>query len=327
MNDNRRKLMGYLTLAGLAPVLLWWLGGCSKARNPWDEVEGGSTHVLVSFPPLYCFTRGVAGNDAKVLSLLAMTGPHEHQPGADDAQVAEDADLFLVNGLELDDFVTNVANTSRNKKLKIVKVAEKAIPKSKRLPLGKQEHEEHADHKHGEWDPHVWLGPEQAMLMVKEIAVALKEADPQHAAGYDERAAAYIKKLESLQAEGKKLLEGKKNKKLIATHESLGYFCEAFGLKMVGSIMPQPGIPADLREMAMLTDLCVQQNVRVIATEPQYQAKDAETLRQSVDKRGQKIAIVKVDPLETVEKREQLTPDYYFDVMRQNLKNLAEQMQ
>jgi ABC-type Zn uptake system ZnuABC Zn-binding protein ZnuA len=78
--------------------------------------------------------------------------------------------------------------------------------------------------------------------------------------------------------------------------------------------------------MARLTDLCVQQNVRVIAIEPQYQAKDAETLRQSVDKRGQKIAIVKVDPLETVEKREQLTPDYYFDVMRQNLKNLAEQM-
>lgn len=322
---SRRHAITYLALALVAPLVLGFTG-CSRAKDPWDKVEGGKLKVLVSFPPLYCFTKAVAGNDARVLSLLAPTGPHEHQATADDAHLAAGADLILINGLGLDEFVIGAVNNSGNRKAKPFEVAE-ALPKSELLHLGEHGHGHgHEGHNHGEWDPHVWLGVPQAILMVKEIAVQLKKADPDHASGYDERAAAYVKELEKLQDEGTKLFAGKNNKKLIATHDALGYFCKSFGLELEGSIMPRPGIEADGAQMAKLQELCKDKNIRLIAIEPQYPKGAAETLQRGLRSKGHNIDIVTVDPLETAD-RKNLRPEYYLEVMRANVKNLADKMQ
>jgi ABC-type Zn uptake system ZnuABC Zn-binding protein ZnuA len=320
-----------LTIAGAAAlvVAMFTHVGCTKTENPWNKVPGGKLKVLVTFPPLYCFTRGVAGDDAKVETLLTTAGPHEHSPDASDAHLAFGANLFLASGLTLDDFVTDVAAHSGNRSIKIVKVADKALARDKLLRLQHQhgdDHDEHG-HKHGQWDPHTWLGIEQAILMVNVIRDVLKEADPAHAAGYDTRAAAYVKKLEDLQAEGKKLLDGKKNRKLIAMHESLGYFCKSFDLDLVDSVMPRPGVEADLPKLAELLKICQKDNIRILAIEPQYDANKARTLGDSLKQRGHVLELVEIDPMETCEHREDLDADYYFKVMRRNLQNLAKHMQ
>src|SRR5580765_191 len=111
-----------VSLIGLTAAMAIALGGCSKAPDPWDAVEGGQLRVLVSFPPLYCFTKAVADKDAKVQTLLAATGPHDHHATASDAHLAAGANLFFVNGLTLDDFVTTVANSAKNRDIKIVKI-------------------------------------------------------------------------------------------------------------------------------------------------------------------------------------------------------------
>jgi zinc transport system substrate-binding protein len=325
---QHRKVTILLVLAALAlPLLAFY--GCGKAEDPWKKVDGGKLKVLVSFPPLYCFTKSVAGEDARVLSLLASTGPHTHRATVDDAQVAASANLFLVNGLELDDFVTMIVNVSRNKKITVVKVGE-AIPEKLLLKMGGHEHE-HADHHHGEMDPHVWLGIEQAKAMVTKIAAALKEADvehPEHAANYDKRADEYKAKLDKDVLDyGKDLLKDKKNRKIVATHESLHYFCKSFDLVLTGSIMSQPGTDASGPEIARLVELCKKEKVRIIAIEPQYKSNAAETLKKSLAQKGyDDIVIVEIDPIETVT-RDRLTPEYYIQTMQKNLKTLAEKMQ
>src|SRR4051812_31357677 len=90
------------------------LPGCGSAGKPWDAVPGGPPRVLVSFPPLYCFTKSVAGDDCAVLSLLTTAGPHDHKADQADALAVNKADLFLINGLGLDDFVPKVVNSSKN---------------------------------------------------------------------------------------------------------------------------------------------------------------------------------------------------------------------
>src|SRR5204862_7467992 len=119
------KVASCRACCALAVYLRSLMGG-PPARDPWREGNPASPKVLVSFPPLYCFTKGVAGDDARVVSLLGATGPHEHQANADDAQLAAGADLFLANGLGLDDFVSKVVKNSGNKKVQIVKVADAA---------------------------------------------------------------------------------------------------------------------------------------------------------------------------------------------------------
>jgi zinc transport system substrate-binding protein len=385
------KRLGWLsTVVGLsaAVAVLGSLHGCGKAKDPWGQVEGGKLKVLVSFPPLYCFTKAVADKDAKVETLLSATGPHEHQATASDAHLASGANLFIVNGLGLDDFVTKVADSSGNRSIKIVKIADKALPESKRLHMEEEEHgkehhhdkdhakdkepakdqakdkdhdhdkdhpkdkdqakdsakdkdhdhdkdhakdkdKDHAkahDHEHGEWDPHVWLGIEPAILMVETIRDTLKEADPDHKADYDRRAASYVEELKKLHADGKKMLEGKKNRKLIAQHDSLHYFCKSFDLDLIDSIMPQPGIEADNKKLAELVEICKKENVRVIAVEPQYPQAAAKTLVDTLAQKGHELTIVIIDPMETAP-RDKLSAAYYLEVMRGNLDNLAKKMQ
>jgi zinc transport system substrate-binding protein len=290
--------------ACLLAIFLLSQVGCHRATDPWKDVPGGNTKVLVSFPPLYCFTKGVVGDDAKVLSLLVAVGPHEHQAGADDAQVAAGADLFLVNGLQLDDFVTTVAKASGNTKIKIVMVADTALDPKERIRMAQMPG--HESHGHGIWDPHAWLGIEQAILMVQTIAATMKEADPAHAKDYDKHAAQYVEKLKQLQADGNKMLAGKKNRKIIATHESLAYLCKSFDLELAGSIMPVAGVEAEGSQLAEQEKLCEKDDIHVIAIEPQSKSEKDEAL-QHAQRQGHKMVIITIDPMETAVPDQRLT--------------------
>src|SRR3974390_1375524 len=99
MNMRQLRRLVWIPVFGLMAVAL---SSCGSPRSPWETVPGGSKHVLVSFPPLYCFAKNVAGDHAKVLSLLTTVGPHDYPPSASDALKVRKADLFLINGLELD---------------------------------------------------------------------------------------------------------------------------------------------------------------------------------------------------------------------------------
>jgi ABC-type Zn uptake system ZnuABC Zn-binding protein ZnuA len=319
MSRRGLSVIGPATVVGLALVLAF--AGCHSV-DEWDDVPGGPPRVLVTFPPLYCFTAKVAGPDAGVLSLLTTVGPHDYQPGRRDHLKVRGADLFLMNGLGLDDFVTRVVNTAGNARIKVIAVGE-AIPKEQLLRTEEGAHEEGGaghKHSHGYYDPHVWLGIPEAVKMVERIRDVLKQEDPAHRAGYDQRAAAYIDELKQLQKEGQKRFAGK-DVKVIATHDSLRYFARSFGIKVVGNIQPQPGIEADAGQLNRLIDLCTKEKVRVITVEPQYSRATAETLGKQLHSRGLDVQIIEVDTLETADPP--LDADYYVRKMRANLDALA----
>jgi zinc transport system substrate-binding protein len=305
--------------------------GCGKHEDPWESVPGGPPRVLVSFTPLYCFTKAVAGDDVKVLSLLTTIGPHDHKPTADDALAARKADLFLVNGLDLDDFVTRVANNSGNPNKDLIKKVGDAIPEDKLIhteeedPKEKEKGKKH-DHEHGEHDPHVWLGPDTAILMVKEICKLLQEKDPSRKKTYQDNADAYVKKIQQLHADGLKALKNVKNKKFVTNHESFRYFARAFGLTVLDSIQTQPGVTADAGQMAKLIKLCEDEKVRVIAVEPQYSRAGAEALRDNLKGKKLDVEIIELDPIETAADRASLTPNYYLEKMKANIDTLVKHL-
>ena len=296
------------------------LAGCSKATDPWENVPGGPTRVLVTIPPLYSLAKNVAGDDAAVLCLLGSKGPHGYEPVAADSLKAKKADVFFAIGLGLDEFTGKIVNSSGNKKVKVVEVGEQAgaIKEEKDDKEGKSGH----DHHHGDSDPHVWLGIPESIKMVNAIRDSLQEIDPKNKDGYAKRAAAYVKELEKLLADGKAELKIKKNKKLIATHESLRYFGKSFGLEILDSIQPRPGIEADSAKMTSLAKLMKEKDVRVIATEPQYPHNLAEILKANLAKQKVEVKLVEIDPLETAP-ADELDAGYYVKKMRDNITNLA----
>lgn len=303
------------------------LAGCSsKPDAVWPATPGPK--VVVSFAPLYCFAVNVAGPDAHVKVLMGTTGPHHFQPTDTDARTVRQADLFFVNGLDLDSKVAaTIQKNSGNAKLKLVALGDK-LPKD-------MLHEgvcTHADHDHGDHehptDPHVWLGPDHAVLMVEAIRDELKAADPAHADGYDARAAAYVARLKQLKADGVAAFADKTERRFITFHDSLGYFTRAFGVKVADVVQKKPGVEPTADEMRGVIKACKTKQVRLLAIEPQYGANTSAASILTELRRDPALAdaaVVEIDPLETV-KPDDLTADWYEKKMRANIEALSKAM-
>ena len=161
--------------------------------------------------------------------------------------------------------------------------------------------------------------------MVGTIRDELKAFDPDHAAGYDKRAAEYVDKLNKLHAEGLALLKNKKERNLLAFHDSLQYFAKSFDLKIVDSIAA-PGAEPDNPTISKLIKTCRDHGARHIAVEPEYGTNAvAEKIKQELRNNDIDAEFVMVDPLETAPVSE-LDAGYYERKMRENLRRLADQL-
>jgi ABC-type Zn uptake system ZnuABC Zn-binding protein ZnuA len=326
---DQRKAVQRLSLSIAAGLLVaGCLIGCSAPPPVWPKDAKG-LKIMTSFPPIYCFVSNVAGEDATVRCLLTTNGPHEYQPTTKDALQLRGADLFFINGLDLDsDLAKRLAANSGNPKLKdhVIKLGESAALKDKLIAAADKD-DHHHGHHHGNEDPHVWLGIPEGVAMTEAVRDALIQADPQHKSGYETRAAAYIDKLKKLETDGVKELADKKDRNLIAFHESLQYYARTFKLNVVGVIEPTAGAEPDPGRFKELVDLCKEKKVRVIAVEPQFPSnKAAKALLDEIRAKGvPDPAFVEVDPIETAPPDE-LGPDYYEKKMRANLANLAKVM-
>src|SRR4051794_17693280 len=94
--------------------------GCRTDAPYWPN--NGKIKVLTSFPFLYCFAQNIAGDDANVICLVTSQGPHGYHADNRDIVGARDADVFFANGLQLNDSVTGIVNSTSNPKV-LFKVA------------------------------------------------------------------------------------------------------------------------------------------------------------------------------------------------------------
>jgi ABC-type Zn uptake system ZnuABC Zn-binding protein ZnuA len=314
-------------MAGLA-----LLAGCtSGGGDPWQDRPGPK--VLAFFPPLYSLAASVAGDDAQVLPLLTTKGPHDYEPKPSDARKLRRADLFLVNGLGLDDTVAaKLAETCGNPTLTTVKLGDR-LPEATLFAAGLCScGHDHADgsahdhaHSHGAHDPHVWLGVPEAIAFVEGIRDELTKLDPAHADGYRQRAVALTDRLNKLQADGKAAIAAKHEKaRLLTHHDALRYFGRTFGAEIVDAI-EMPGHEPSAKRLNELVKLCQEKGVRLIAVEPQYPANTgAQAILRELHRKGvADAAFVEIDTLETTADPADLTADFYERRMRANLDALA----
>ena len=314
-------------LAGLLFLALGFAGCSTSPGEIWDSNKPGPK-VMTSFVPIYCFAANVAGDDAQVACLLEGTGPHSYEATGRDSQRLQKADLFFINGLELDEgFAGKIKGSCGNPNLDMIELGEKLGKKDQLLKM--KISEAHAGHGHGEFDPHVWLGIPEAIAMVELIRDELIKKDAAHKDGYTQCAADYIKTLKSVQEYGDKKLADKKDRNLISFHESLGYFARTFKLNIVDSLEPIAGTEPDGKRITELAKKCLDPKspVRLIAVEPQYpQNTSASTLLRELRNKEVKDAdLVVIDPIETVTPTER-SKDYYEKKMRENIDRLAEKM-
>lgn len=86
----------------------------------------------------------------------------------------------------------------------------------------------------------MWHDVNNAMLMVGSIRDALSEADPENAEVYEANADQYLAELEGLNEGIEEQVASipEENRKLVTSHDTFGYFADAYGFEVVGTALP-----------------------------------------------------------------------------------------
>ena len=189
--------------------------------SPLFAADGKPFTVVTTFTVIADMAQNVAGEDAKVVSITKPGAEiHDYEPTPQDLVKAQQADLVLWNGLNLERwFERFFANV---KDVPSVVVTEGVAPMSI-----------HGGEYDGKPNPHAWMSVENAKIYVKNIEAALAKHDPAHAEHYHQNAAAYLAKLEAMDAKLKeevaKIPEAQRW--LVSSEGAFSYLARDLGFK------------------------------------------------------------------------------------------------
>jgi ABC-type Zn uptake system ZnuABC Zn-binding protein ZnuA len=250
--------------------------GAASGDEPSQRLQVVTTTTIIA-----ALAKEVGGELIAVQSILQPgVDPHTFEPSPDQATDVAEADLALMNGIELDEYLLDFVE-SANADAPVIVVTDGIELLGFEEGDGHEEDEHSAD-EHGEFDPHVWQDPLRVQLMVDNIAAALAEADGANADAYQANAAAYNARLDELDAEIRAMLDPipAENRKVVTNHEALAYFAERYEIEIVGTVIP--GAAADVepsaQEIAELVEIIEHEQVRAIFAEQLIDPKIAEQI-------------------------------------------------
>ncbi len=204
----------------------------------------------------------VGGELIQLTTLLPIgADPHSFEPRPQDAVSIQDAQLIFLNGLELEHALEPVIHT--NARGTVIEVSEGIEPLTfNRAETGA------GDDAHASGDPHVWMDPTLVKVWVRNIEIALSQADPEHELQYQQNADAYLQQLDELDAwiVNQVALVPQEQRKLVIDHESMAYFANRYGFNVVGLVVGSISTLSSpsAQELAALEDLIMEQNVPAI---------------------------------------------------------------
>lgn len=168
----------------------------------------------------------------------------------------------------------------------------------------KDTHQEHGNNV----DLHIWLNPQNALLMLRNIERVLTEVFPDNAAIFSSNADAVSEKLQQLDAELEGLLLPLKERPFIVFHDAYGYFEKRYSLKGVGSVVIDTSLSPSVSQMQTVRKTIESTQAVCVFSEPQFSEKII-----SVVVEGKHVRTARVDPLgATID----AGASHYFELMR-----------
>jgi manganese/iron transport system substrate-binding protein len=162
------------------------MGVACLAAQAEPATEDGPFKVVTAFTVLQDIAQNVAGDKATVVSITKPGAEiHDYQPTPLDIVKAQDADLVLWNGFNLERWF--------EKFLQNVEDVPSVVLTDGIEPMGIKE-----GPYSGKPNPHAWMSPNNALIYVENIRKALVEHDPANADTYNRNAKAYAAKIKAL---------------------------------------------------------------------------------------------------------------------------------
>ncbi len=126
----------------------------------------------------------------------------------------------------------------------------------------------HEGHAHGEYDPHIWLDPENAKVILNEMVEHLIENDEKNASIYKSNLNKALKDIDGLLKSVKSELN--KDFKSIVFHDAYQYFEERFNVNVLGAFTVNTDVMPGAEQLSEIREIIEHDKVSCIFSEPQF---------------------------------------------------------
>ena len=314
----KKNFLFKLSAIAMSLILVACGGSTSEdvVENETTAIESEeSLNVVVTTPMLGEFVKQVAG-DSVVLDILmpAEADPHTYDPSPQDAAKIADADIVLYVGIKYETssllkLIENTASTNAT----LLEIGEEIDPiefKDGEHDHGNHDdhdeeghdddkdhdhddedghddhdeegHEGHEGHDHGSEDPHFWFDPVRVAMAVEVIKDSLVSLDPANSSTYEANADNFISELTDLDAQVKELIESvpEDSRKIVTTHESLGYLEARYGIEVFATIVPSLDSSDEISpsQIAGVIEVIEDNDIKILFVESEAPSVYAETV-------------------------------------------------
>lgn len=253
---------------------------CLLIASSTEAFAGQKIKVVTTLTFLEDFVKNIGGSRVEVKSLLTgLESEHTYTPKPSDIASVRDAKVLVKIGLGLEIWVDSLIKNASNNNLKV-------ITTSSGIPLLRnEEHDAHGHDVHA-GNPHIWLDPERAKVMIRHITDGLIKIDPEGRKIYLSNQSEYFKKIDIMRKNIEIKLRNLPNRKIVTHHPAWPYFAQRFKLTIADNIQIQVGSEPSAKHVASIINRIRQEKIRAIVSEPQLNPKTPKAI---ADETGAKL--------------------------------------
>lgn len=294
---------------------LFWAGAA---------LAGSPLKVVVTIKPVHALVAGVMqGVAMPELLVKGASSPHDYALKPSDARQLNHADIFFRVSESLEPFTARIAQ-ALPKSVEIVTLVE--TPGLMLLPMrtsatfeghagpGHEHSHHHADAGGEAVDAHIWLDPENAVVLIDRIEAALSARSPGHAAAFKANAASLKQKIVALDRELGDALGPVASRPYIVFHDAFQYFESRYRLSVAGSIAVSPESSPSGRRLTELRQKVRSLRAACVFGEPQFDRRLVDTVIEGTSAR--------TGTLDPEGSGLEPGPDLYFVLMRRLVDDL-----
>jgi zinc transport system substrate-binding protein len=170
----------------------------------------------------------------------------------------------------------------------------------------KEDHDDHERHAHGEFDPHIWLDPINAKVILNEMVEHLIENDPKNEAKYKSNLDEALKDIDKLTIDV--MTELSNSVSSIVFHDAYQYFEKRFNVNILGAFTVNTDVMPGAEQLAEIREIIEHDKVACVFSEPQFNPDIIKAVAKDMD-----IKTGVIDPLGAT-----LNPgkDLYFSLIK-----------
>jgi ABC-type Zn uptake system ZnuABC Zn-binding protein ZnuA len=234
----------------LLPALALLIG-LLPGHGPGGVVAQDRPLVVTTVAPLTNIALNVGGTRVRLAQIVPDgSDSHTFEPTPSDAMTLGQADLIVVNGLNLETSTLALAESNKQASARLLLLGDNTITRDQWV------FDFSFPEDQGDPNPHLWMNPLYALRYAELIRDQLQEIDPASAAYYDQNTARFAARIAQLDQAIAGTIQTipAENRKLLTYHDSFAYFAPRYGLTVIGAVQPADFAEPSPRELAALID-------------------------------------------------------------------------